>query len=65
MSENYVRSNEGARMLGYRSVSAMYKALRFEVLPLPNQLAKMAAILKTSEGKLYELWRAERERRAA
>jgi len=62
MQDNDIRSADAAKQAGYDSVSSMYKALRFEKLPEPDRLAKIAATLRTSPGDLYTLWRKEMSR---
>lgn len=62
MQKNGWRSAHAANQAGYESVSAFYKALRFERMPEGERLTRIAKMLRMSEGETYELWRKEMAR---
>jgi hypothetical protein len=62
MQSNGWRSADAARQAGYESVSAFYKALRFERMPEGERMTRIAKLLRMSEGDTYQLWRKEMSR---
>lgn len=53
-----------AKLTGYRSVSAMYKAMRFERVPEYETAERIGKLVNLSAGQVIDLWQKERRRAA-
>lgn len=62
MQDTGIRATTIAKKVGYRSLSAFYKALRFERTPDPEKLVRIGKILGQAPSDLWEIWTKERAR---
>lgn len=65
MKRNQIRAHLLAKQIGYETVGALYKAMRYATVPDPDKATKIGRLIGKTQGEVLELWHRERARRAA